>query len=197
MKKYGKLIVAAAVLLCGMIFTGCDFGKEEMAPEDKWLTKEVEYKKDNSSVSAKATVYLYYTNKDEPEVSGLTSGIQLKKGLNIFFVPDEPEIGETASVLYSTLKDSLNNGKEPYAYFNLPKGSAVNDPDNSGDSYSITMSDELWATFCLLNPIARSKASNENPYPLCHNTFAAVDVSKEAVKNLFSWKQLLIMLLSI
>jgi len=196
MKKYVKILTIVAVVLSGMLVTGCDDLKEEFeGPKDKWLEKEVSYSKTDGGISANATVYLYYTDKSEPEIEGLNNDITLHKGLNIFFVPEEVEAGEAASILYSTLKNSLNNKKEPYAYYYLAKDTKTSITDDEGTK-SYTMNDTLWTTFCTLNPSTKATATNSIPYPLCHKNFAAVDVTKEEVKSLFSWRKLLIMLLA-
>ncbi len=92
MKKYLKIMTVAAMLLCGLVISGCEDLKDEFeGPKNMWLTKEVTYKKDSSSIEANATVYLYYTDDEEPQVKGLNSDIELKAGLNIVFVPDSPE----------------------------------------------------------------------------------------------------------
>ena len=61
MKKYGKLIVAAAVLLCGMIFTGCK-GLDEIfaGPQDTWFYKQVNYT-NKAGNTTKLNIFLCYS----------------------------------------------------------------------------------------------------------------------------------------
>lgn len=196
MKKFTKILGAAALLLCGLMITGCEDIKDEFeGPKNMWLTKEVTYQKDGTGVGAKATVYLYYTDDENPTVQGLSSDVELKTGLNIVFIPDEPE-GDTVSTLYNTFKNAVNDGDIPFAVFNLPKGkeSTVND-DGSSEAFKITMSDAKWTAFCLANPKTKNTATTEIPYPLKSGYFGKVDVTTEEIKALFSWRQLLIMLL--
>ena len=196
MKKFVKFFVAMAILVSGFLATSCDDLKKEFeGPKDKWLEKQVSYSKTDGGVSASATVYLYYTDDDEPEIEKLNSDITIHKGLNIFFVPEEVEAGDTVSTLYSTLKASLNNDKEPYAYFCLAKDKETSISDDMGTKAYI-MNDALWSTFCTLNPSTKASATTDIPYPLSRSSFAAVDVSKEEIKALFSWRKLLIMLLA-
>ena len=197
MKKFSKILGAAALLLCGLMISGCEDIKDEFeGPKNMWLTKEVTYQKDGTGVGAKATVYLYYTDDENPTVSDLNSDIELKAGLNIIFVPDEPEGSDTTSTLYSTFKNALNGNKEPYAVINLSKNSDFEiDDDASGKPFTIKMTDAKWTAFCIANPKTKNSATKDIPYPLCHRSWANVDITKDDVKALFSWRQLLIMLL--
>lgn len=77
MKKYVKLFVAAAVLLCGMIFTGCkDLRELFAAPQDEWFMRQVTYTR--SGKEATLNVFVRYsdddftTENDIPIESGLT-----------------------------------------------------------------------------------------------------------------------------
>lgn len=199
MKKYGKLIVAAAVLLCGMIFTGCDEIKEEFeGPKDKWLTKEIDYNSEKFTISGKATVYLYYTDEDSPSIEELNDDITLKKGLNIILVPQKPTGNGTVSTLYTSLETYVNSGDTPYVVYNLPKGKAIEEADDESDSspFKITMSDTVWNSFCTINQKTKSTATTDTPYPLKSNGFSKINASLEQLKAIFSWKELLIMLLS-
>lgn len=199
MKKFTKILGVAAVLLCGMMLTGCETAdaiKEEFTgPKNKWLEKEVEYKKDESSASAKGTVYLYYTDDENPTVAGLNSDIDLVTGLNIIFIPEKPE-GQTVSTLYTAFKNAANGGDIPYVVYNLPKGEEISENDgNSSTPFKFTMTDAKWTAFCVANPSVKNSAKSEIPYPFTSSYFKKVDMTNENVKALFSWKQLLIMLL--
>ena len=77
MKKYGKLIVAAAVLLYGMVFMGCKNLREAFAgPQDEWFMRQVTYTR--SGKEATLNVFVRYSEEDfttennEPIGSGLT-----------------------------------------------------------------------------------------------------------------------------
>ena len=197
MKKFTKIISAAALILCGVIVFGCEDLKDEFeGPKNMWLEKEVTYNKTGGDGGAKATVYLYYTDDENPSISELNSDIELKAGLNIIFVPDAPEGSETASNLYSTFKAALNESKEPYAVFNLEKNVEASIADDTSESpFKIKMTDAKWTAFCIANPKTKNSATKDVPYPLCHKSYANVDITKEDIKALFSWRQLLIMLL--
>ena len=79
MKKFTKILSAAALILCGVMFSGCEDLKDEFeGPKNMWLTKEVTYQKDGTGVGAKATVYLYYTDDENPTIQGLNSDIGVK-----------------------------------------------------------------------------------------------------------------------
>lgn len=202
MKKFTKILGVAAVLLCGMMLTGCETAdaiKEEFTgPKNKWLEREVEYKKDESSASAKGTVYLYYTDDENPTVAGLNSDIELVKGLNIVFLPKKPT-DETAQTLYKAFKDKLNNDKIPYAVYNFPKDTEVvvsEDESSSANTKKIKMTDAKWTAFCLANPSVKNTATETVPSKLTDDeAYGKVDVEADEIKQLFSWKQLLIMLL--
>ena len=202
MKKFTKIMSIAAVLLCGLMIMGCDDPdaiKEELTgPKNKWLEKEVEYKKDESSASTKATVYLYYTDDENPTVADLNSDIDLVKGLNIVFLPKKPA-DETAQTLYKAFKDNLNGDKIPYAVYNFPKDTEVivsEDESSSANTKKIKMTDAKWTAFCLANPTVKNTATEKVPSKLTDDdAYGKVNVDANEIKQLFSWKKLLIMLL--
>ena len=197
MNKLIKIISIAAILLAGLMIMGCEDFKEEFeGPKNMWLEKEVTYNKTGGDGGAKATVYLYYTDDENPAVSGLNEDIDLKPGLNIVFVPDKPKGSETASALYTTFKNTLNGSDNPYAVFNLKKNEELSIADDTSESpFNIKMTDAKLTAFCIANTKTKNSATNEIPYPLCHDSYSSVDITKDDIKALFSWRQLLIMLL--
>ena len=206
MKKIIKLMTAAAVLLTTLIMTGCDPAIKEQfeGPKDKWLEKEVTWKDSNEQEKGKGTAYLYYTDNENPSIAELNNDIKLKKGLNIVFIPEKPK-GETASTLYTTFKNAANNGDIPYTFFNIPKDKDISvsaneidesvDTSSTGNSFKIKMTDAKWTLICTANPTMKNTATETVPYALKSSNFSQVNLDDAEIKKLFSWRQLLIMLL--
>ena len=66
MKKFSKILGAAALLLCGLMITGCEpinNIKEALAgPKDTWFLRQVDYKKNGTDTTVKLNVYFCYSD---------------------------------------------------------------------------------------------------------------------------------------
>lgn len=95
MKKYVKLVVAAAVLLCGLVLTGCGDNNPFLAPKETWFRREIKYTS-NSDSSQFTTLYAYFCYSDD----GFTpknSSVALDPGLTVV-VTTKSNIDATAII---------------------------------------------------------------------------------------------------
>lgn len=133
MKKYGKLIVAAAVLLCGMIFTGCK-GLDEIfaGPQDTWFYKQVNYT-NKAGNSTKLNVFMCYS-EDGFETENHKN---IQPGLNVVV---------TGSTDSSGVIDGLLDDKYIIKNFSNSSKTTVgdSDDDNGSGTVSFKMSKTKW-----------------------------------------------------
>lgn len=172
MKKYGKLIVAAAVLLCGMIFTGCK-GLDEIfaGPQDTWFFKQVNYT-NKAGNSTKLNVFMCYSE------DGFTTetSVDIQPGLNVV-------------VTGSTEVSSVIDGLADYTYiiknFSNSTSTTIGDAedDNGSGSVSFQMSRTKWNL--MYQFIDMEKRETIPPFDKAGHSYSKFDITN------FSWKQVL------
>ena len=85
MKKLTKLFLAAAVLACGLVLTGCaaanNIKEAFTAPKDTWFRRTVEY---TNKAGSKTNLYVYMCYSDSGYTADdMKSGINLESGLTV------------------------------------------------------------------------------------------------------------------
>ena len=172
MKKYVKLFVAAAVLLCGMIFTGCKNLREAFAgPQDEWFMRQVTYTREGKE--ATLNVFLLYsedaytTENDVPIEPGLTVVVTAYTDANgiLNALADDTYIMKTFSNTKTTTISAT-------------------DDDSNKDSVSLKMSTTKWDI--MYNLIDMESYGNRIPPFDKTQHYHKVD----SIEN-FSWKEIL------
>ena len=80
MKKFLTMMTAAAVLLCGLVLTGCSNGNNPfLAPKDTWFRRQINYT-NNSGQST--TLYAYFCYSDNG-FTGAESSVAIQPGLTV------------------------------------------------------------------------------------------------------------------
>lgn len=119
MKKIYKTLVAASVLLCGLVFTGCEFYKQAVVDntQGQWYKFNKTYDiplaaaadEDTEKGTLKdATVYVYYTSDDGLKVAvqaESTEKVELMGGLF------EQDVELTTGAVYTFEKEQFGDGK--------------------------------------------------------------------------------------
>lgn len=132
MKKYVKLVVAAAVLLCGMVFMGCKNLREAFAgPQDEWFMRQVTYTR--SDKEATLNVFVRYSEED-------------------FTTENDVPIGAGLTVVVTAYTDAndilsdLAGDKYIMKTFSNTEPTTITatDDDSNKDSVSLTMSTTKW-----------------------------------------------------
>ena len=171
MKKYVKLVVAAAVLLCGMIFTGCKNLSEIFAgPTDTWFYRQVDYT-NKSGNNTKLNVFMCYSD------DGFTTetGDNIQPGLNVVV---------TGSTEASGVIDELVD--DTYIIKNFPnnKETSIGDAadDNGSGTVSFAMSKTKWNLMYTF--IDMKKKENIPPFDETED-YQVLNITN------FSWKQVL------
>ncbi len=171
MKKYGKLIVAAAVLLCGMIFTGCK-GLDEIfaGPQDTWFYKQVNYT-NKAGNTTKLNIFLCYSE----DGFKTKNDKDIQPGLNVVV---------TGSTEVSGVIDNLVDDTYIIKNFSNTSVSTVGDAedDNGSGSVSFKMTTRKWNLMYTF--INMEKRDNIPPFDTACN-YTKLDISN------FSWKQVL------
>lgn len=172
MKKYVKLVVAAAVLLCGMIFTGCkDLRELFAAPQDEWFMRQVTYTR--SDKEATLNVFVRYSEED-------------------FTTENDVPIGAGLTVVVTAYTDANNILTEladnkyimkTFSNINTNTITATVD-DSNQDSVSFKMSTTKWDI--MYNLIDMESYGNRIPPFDKTQHYQKVD----SIEN-FSWKEIL------
>ena len=172
MKKYGKLIVAAAVLLCGMIFTGCKNLREAFAgPQDEWFMRQVTYTREGKE--ATLNVFLLYSE----DAYTTENNVSIEPGLTVVV---------TAYTDANDILTELADDKYIMKTFSNTETTtitATND-DSNKDSVSLKMSTTKWDIMWNLVEME----SYGNRIPPFDKTEHYTKV--ESITN-FSWKRIL------
>ena len=174
MKKYVKLFVAAAVLLCGMIFTGCKDLREALkGPRDTWYWKQVSYTNKNNQETA-LNVYLCFSE------DGFNSGVKdIEPGFTVVI---------TAYTDANDVIDGLTNRKYIMKTFSTTGETSIAATADDGEDtsgYKFTMSGTKWDV--IYNTIEMTKEEGViTPF--------RGDISYSPLTSLedFSWKRLLV-----
>lgn len=162
MKKTFFLFSAMAMLLCGLIFTGCDKDEDDFfAPKDTWVYKKssttdysFEYKwksgKTEGSEETEKTInldaYIYYASQEKTLSVGQTE-LNLKEGINLILLPVSETQNETLKDLLNAADvNALNN-----IYIFKSYGKTVNAEDDSSKEKSIEVGTVLWNIVYLAN----------------------------------------------
>ncbi len=130
-----------AVLLAGVMFTGCDDVAEELlGPTNKWCVKTFSFNSDSETGTAKdVDVYCYYATADKDVVLGSNSSNQkatvtLKKGLNVILC------GSQNATNTSDIFGTVTNGKTPFCVKSYEEGAAISFDSSS----TTTLKKSVW-----------------------------------------------------
>ena len=153
MKKLFGFMTCLAVLLAGVMFTGCDdVAKELLGPTNKWCMKTFSFNSDSDTGTAKdVDVYCYYATADKDVVLGSTSTnakatVTLKKGLNVVLC------GNSNATKTSEIFGTVTSGKTPFVVKTFEEGAAIS--FGSGDSSSndtTTLKKSVWNLIYVCN----------------------------------------------
>ncbi|MBQ6056729.1 MAG: hypothetical protein IJJ70_08785 [Treponema sp.] len=182
MKKLFGFMTCLAVLLAGVMFTGCDEVEDELAgPENTWCELPV-YITASEANGDQPDMYLdvIYVPTDYSKQSGSTNlGIDLPAGITV--------------VAHARIKiDSL--GMDAGSY--VVKTFGLNDSDNTdstdNDSYTFKGSKAKW-TALYWSKKAMHDTSTQNVLPKAPTPVCNTNTGYTELTNLtnFSWKQLL------
>ncbi len=171
MKKYVKLFVAAAVLLCGMIFTGCK-GLDEIfaGPQDTWFYKQVNYT-NKAGDSTKLNVFMCYS-EDGFETENHEN---IQPGLNVVV---------TGSTEVSGIINGLTTNRYIIKNFSNTSKTTIGDTedDNGSGIVSFKMTTRKWNLMYTF--ISMQQRENIPPFD------SACDYEVLSITD-FSWKQVL------
>lgn len=146
-----------AMLLCGLIFTGCDKDEDDFfAPKDTWVYKKssttdysFEYKwtSGETEKTINLDAYIYYASQEKTLKVGQTD-LNLKEGINLLLLPDSKTQNETLKDLLNAADvDNLNN-----IYIFKSYGKTVNaEDDSSTKKDDIEVGTVLWNIVYLAN----------------------------------------------
>lgn len=146
-----------AMLLCGLIFTGCDKDEDDFfAPKDTWVYKKssttdysFEYKwtSGETEKTINLDAYIYYASQEKTLKVGQTD-LNLKEGINLLLLPDSKTQNETLKDLLNAADvTDLNN-----IYIFKSYGKTVNaEDDSSTKKDNIEVGTVLWNIVYLAN----------------------------------------------
>ena len=131
MKKLFGFMTCLAVLLAGVMFTGCDEVEDELAgPENTWCELPVSY---NESTEPNLYLYAIYV---PAQVSGTSGSTNLKTSITL-----EPGITVVASAKVAI--ESLGMTAESYTIKTFPLNATANDATDN-DSYTFAGTKAKW-----------------------------------------------------
>lgn len=145
-----------AMLLCGMIFTGCDKDEDDFfAPKDTWVYKKssitdysFQYKwtSGETEKTINLDAYIYYASQEKTLTVGQTE-LNLKEGINLLLLPVSETQNETLKELLNAADvDDLND-----IYIFKSYGKTVNAEDDSSTKKDIEVGTVLWNIVYLAN----------------------------------------------
>lgn len=189
MKKISMILSALMLLMCGLMFTGCDEEDSLLGPLDTWCTLPL-----TATIEGNETVVGYLalvysesglSNASNSEGS-LKSAISVQPGLTMVAWKTYDGSGDTASVL-----KALTSNQYVIKTFPKSETTTVNDGDDSSDSVIIKASRTKWTALYLAKGALRN-SENQKKHPAAPTPIANGGSWTELTDlSNFSWKNIL------
>ena len=186
MKKFTKILTAAAVLLSTLLITGCGAAenlKEALsAPKDTWFRKEVTYKSGSGETeeSTDLVVYMCYSDTGYT-ASNLKKGVTFESGLTVVVIAKNQDSSNTVNEVVN----GLVHGKYLLKTFSDKKETEVDaDGETSTGKKSITMSPTKWNI--IYNSVQMEKEDGTIDIFTTNSLWEKIDDPSN-----FSWKKIM------
>lgn len=178
MKKLFGIMTCLAVLLAGVMFTGCDEVEDELAgPENTWCELPVSY---NESADPNLYLYAIYV---PAQVSGTSGSSNLKTSITL-----EPGITVVASAKVDIASLGMTAGS--YTIKTFPLNATANDSTDN-DSYTFAGTKAKWTAIYWAKKDLRN-TSTQNVLPKAPSAITNSSNYAELTDlSSFNWKALL------